>query len=165
MPGSFLNTGSTMAIFAERQDKQQIEEGSDFAPKFDADGLIPCITTDADTGAILMFAFMNNEALARTIQTGEVHYYSRSRQKLWKKGESSGLTQRVVQMLIDCDQDCIQLRVKVANVHGAGSCHVGYRTCFYREVPVGELPEGGPVKLRFVETEKVFDPSQVYGNA
>lgn len=154
-----------MAIFAERKDKQQIEEGSAFAPKFDADGLIPCITTDADTGAILMFAFMNNESLARTIQTGEAYYYSRSRKKLWHKGEESGLVQHVKQLLIDCDQDCLQMRVKVADVHGAGSCHVGYRTCFYREVPIGVLPEGGPVQLNFTETEKVFDPQQVYGKS
>jgi len=152
-----------MGIFAERRDNSRIEEGTDFAPKFDANGLIPAITTDADSGAILMFAFMNDEALAKTIETGEVHYYSRSRNKLWKKGESSGLTQRVVQMLVDCDQDCIQLRVKVANVHGAGSCHVGYRTCFYRAVEVGSLPQDGPVRLRFVEDAKVFDPKQVYG--
>lgn len=152
-----------MALFAERKDKQQIEESNDFAPKFDEHGLIPCITTDADSGAILMFAFMNRESLARTIQSGEAYYWSRSRNKLWHKGEESGLVQHVKQLLIDCDQDVIQMRVTVADVHGAGSCHVGYRTCFYREIPVGSLPEGGPVKLNFVETEKVFDPKQVYG--
>lgn len=154
-----------MSIYAPRTTKQAIEQGADFAPKFDADGLIPCVTTDADTGAILMFAYMNAESLQRTIETGEAYYWSRSRGKLWHKGEESGLVQHVKQLLIDCDQDCLQMRVKVADVHGGGSCHVGYRTCFYREVPTGKLPESGPVQLAFTETEKVFDPEQVYGRS
>ena len=153
------------SMFAARGDKNQVEQGTRLAPKFDADGLIACITTHAQTGEVLMFAYMNEQALAKTIETGEVHYWSRSRRELWKKGASSGLTQTVRQMLIDCDQDCLVLRVDVgrasANEQVEAACHVGYRNCFYREVPVGEVPDG-PVELKIVG-EKVFDPEQVYG--
>ena len=151
--------------FAPRTSVEQVEEGNELAPKFDANGMIPCVTTDHATGELLMFAYMNDEALTRTIATGEAHYYSRSRKKLWRKGESSGLIQHVQQMLIDDDQDCVWLRVKVADVHNAASCHVGYRSCFYREVPTGELPAESPVALTFTEREKAFDPKEVYGDA
>ncbi len=156
----------TTTLFAPRGDTRQLEEGPDFAPRFDADGLIPCITTHADTGEVLMFAFMNDLALSRTIETGYVHYWSRSRQKLWKKGESSGMTQKVVQMLTDCDQDCIVVRVTLgaAATGDSASCHVGYRNCFYREVSVGSVPEAGPVQLRLTQ-EKVYDPDAVYGKS
>ncbi len=150
-----------MSIFAPRGDKQQIEESDQLAPKFDADGLIPCVTTDHQTGQLLMFAYMNAESMQRTIESGEAYYYSRSRKKLWHKGEESGLVQHVQQMLIDCDQDCIWLKVKVADVHGGASCHVGYRTCFYRQIPTGQ-PAASPVKLQFTETQKLFDPRKVY---
>ncbi len=146
--------------FAERISVEQVEEGSALAPKFDADGLIPCITTEAETGDVLMLGYMNSEALNRTISTGEAHYWSRSRQRLWRKGSTSGLTQQVVEMRIDDDQDAVWLRVRVA---GSGaSCHVGYRSCFYRAVPVGD-DAGQP--LTFLEVQKTFDPKEVYGDA
>lgn len=144
--------------FAERQSHAEVEEGTAFAPKFDEHGLIPCITTDAATGEVLMFAFMNAEALRRTIALGEAVYYSRSRRELWHKGATSGHVQKVVEMRIDCDQDAVWLRVDTG---GKGSCHVGYRSCFFRSVPLGE----GEKVLRFEESEKLFDPGQVYGKA
>jgi phosphoribosyl-AMP cyclohydrolase len=145
-----------MTSFAPRTSIEQVEESAELAPKFDADGLITCVTTQADTGEVLMVGYMNAQALERTISTGEAHYYSRSRQVLWHKGATSGLTQQVVEMRIDDDQDAVWLRVRVAG-NGA-SCHVGYRSCFYRAV---HLPSG---RLDFVETEKTFDPFAVYGD-
>jgi len=145
--------------FASRKSVEQVEEGDDLAPKFDENGLIPVVTTDHATGGVLMHAYMNTEALTKTIETGQAHYYSRSRQKLWRKGETSGLVQNVKQLLIDDDQDCLWMRVEVT---GSGaSCHVGYRSCFYRSIPVGD---SGPVKLAFTETQKAFDPKAVYGD-
>jgi len=147
-------------LFGQRTSVEQVEEGTDLAPKFDAQGFIPCVTTDHCSGELLMVAVMNREALARTIETGEAWYYSRSRRQLWHKGATSGLVQKVVEMRIDDDQDCVWLRVEVA---GGASCHVGYRSCFYRRVPVGaERGAGG--KLEFTEREKVFDPQAVYGD-
>ena len=138
---------------------EQAEEGTDFAPKFDAQGLVPCITTNADNGDVLMLGWMNEEALRLTIETGEAHYFSRARQVLWHKGATSGLVQKVVEARIDDDQDAIWLRVSVA---GSGaSCHVGYRSCFYRAVPVAE-DAGKP--LEFLEDQKTFDPVEVYGD-
>lgn len=144
--------------FAERTSHTAVEEGTAFAPKFDEHGLIPCVTTDAATGEVLMFAFMNAEALRRTVALGEAVYYSRSRGELWHKGATSGHVQKVLEMRIDCDQDCIWLRVDTG---GKGSCHVGYRSCFFRSVPLGE----GEKVLQFEETEKLFDPDLVYGAA
>ena len=153
---------TTSTPFAARMSVEQVEEGSDLAPKFDADGLIPCITTDANTGEVLMLGYMNGEALQRTIATGEVHYWSRSRQCLWHKGATSGLIQKVVELRIDDDQDAVWLRVKVA---GSGaSCHVGYRSCFYRSVELGGS-SGEPARLVFTESRKSFDPKDVYGDA
>jgi phosphoribosyl-AMP cyclohydrolase len=146
--------------FAARVSVEQVEEGAELAPKFDERGLIPAVTTDYETGELLMHGYMNAEALERTIETGEAHYYSRSRQALWHKGATSGLVQRVRELLIDDDQDCVWLRVDVA---GGASCHVGYRSCFYRRVPLGSAE--GPVRLEFTEREKVFDPKEVYGDA
>jgi phosphoribosyl-AMP cyclohydrolase len=150
-------------LFGERKTVEQVEEGTDLAPKFDADGMIPVVTTDHASGELLMHAYMNAEALTLTIQTGEAHYFSRSRQAIWHKGATSGLVQKVVELLIDDDQDCVWLRVDVA---GGASCHVGYRSCFYRKVPDSALresavPDGG-VELEFTETEKIFDPEEVY---
>lgn len=145
--------------FAERKSVEQVEEGTDLAPKFDEHGLIPVVTTDFDSGEVLMHAYMNPEALTQTIKLGEAVYWSRSRKVLWHKGASSGLVQRVKEMRIDDDQDCVWLRV---DVQGGASCHVGYRSCFYRAVPVGDNA-GAP--LGFTETEKVFDPQAVYGDA
>ncbi len=152
--------------FKDRQSIEQVEEGNDLAPKFDDRGLITVVTTDADSGELLMQGYMNREALQLTITSGEAHYYSRSRQVLWHKGATSGLVQSVRELLIDDDQDCIWLRVEVS---GGASCHVGYRSCFYRRVPVGtdfgRKQSGGHVPLEWTETEKVFDPLEVYADA
>ncbi|NCY02888.1 MAG: phosphoribosyl-AMP cyclohydrolase [Planctomycetia bacterium] len=147
--------------FGARVSIEQVEEGDELAPKFDAQGLIPCVTTDHASGEVLMVAVMNREALARTIETGEAHYWSRSRQQLWHKGATSGLVQKVAEMRIDDDQDCVWLRVEIA---GGASCHVGYRSCFYRRVPVG-AERGQDTRLAFTENQKVFDPKAVYGDA
>lgn len=148
--------------FAPRQSIEQVEEGHDLAPKFDRDGLIPVVTSDAASGEMLMHGYMNDEALRCTIETGEAHYYSRSRKMLWHKGATSGLVQRVVEMRIDDDQDSVWLRVDVA---GGASCHVGYRSCFYRSIPLGPLDNDLAPRLKFEESEKVFDPVAVYGDA
>jgi phosphoribosyl-AMP cyclohydrolase len=131
------------------------------APKFDKDGLIPVVTTDYDSGEVLMIANMNAEALAKTIELGEAVYFSRSRQQLWHKGATSGLVQKVREILIDDDQDSVWLRV---DVQGGASCHVGYRSCFYRSVPISP-DSANPLALTFTITEKVFDPKAVYGDA
>lgn len=145
--------------FQERRSVEQVEEGVDLAPKFGADGLMPCITSDAHSGEMLMLGWMNAEALRLTIETGEAHYFSRARQVLWRKGATSGLVQKVVEARIDDDQDAVWLRVDIA---GSGaSCHVGYRSCFYRAVPIRH-DAGQP--LTFVEQEKTFDPDDVYGD-
>ena len=147
-------------IFGERVTVEQVEEGTELAPKFDAHGLIPAVTTDFESGELLMHGYMNAEALALTIATGEAHYYSRSRQAIWHKGATSGLTQKIRELKIDDDQDCVWLRVDVA---GGASCHVGYRSCFYRTVPYGADADGNePLQLEFTEHEKVFDPEEVY---
>ena len=125
-------------------------------PKFDADGLVTAVATDAATGELLMVAHMNAEALAKTIASGEAHYFSRSRKKLWRKGEESGHTQRVVEMRVDCDQDAVWLKVEQT---GAGACHTGRRSCFYRAVPLGK---SGDVTLEFCELGRTFDPAATY---
>jgi phosphoribosyl-AMP cyclohydrolase len=132
--------------FAARGDHDAIELGSDFAPKFDGDGLIVAIAVDAATGEVLMVAHMNEEALARTVETASAWFWSRSRRKLWRKGEESGNTLAVREMRIDCDQDAILLKVEMAG--DAVACHQGYRSCFYRTVPVGEAATPG-LKLGF----------------
>ena len=133
-----------------------IEEGLKLQPRFDADGLVTAVTTDAETGELLMVAHMNAEALAKTIASGEAHYFSRSRKKLWRKGEESGHTQRVVEMRVDCDQDAVWLRVEQK---GPGACHTGRKSCFYRAVPLGQT---GEVSLKFSAAEKAFDPAEAY---
>jgi len=133
-----------------------IEEGTVFTPKFDANGVITAVVTDAGSGELLMVAHMNNEALEKTVASGEAWYYSRSRKALWKKGETSGHVQRVVELRVDCDQDSVWLKVEQ---HGAGACHTGRRSCFYRVVPLGK---GGTVTLE-LRDEKTFDPGKVYG--
>jgi phosphoribosyl-AMP cyclohydrolase len=149
-------------LFAKRVSVEQVEEGHELAPKFDERGLMPVVTTAWESGELLMHGYMNAEALKRTIESGEAWYFSRSRQALWHKGATSGLVQKVREMRIDDDQDCVWLRVEVV---GDASCHVGYRSCFYRSVPTGETPADGPVQLAFEEDEKVFDPLAVYGDA
>lgn len=148
--------------FAKRQTIEQVEEGDELAPKFDEHGLIPAVTTDYETGELLMHGYMNEEALRQSIATGEAHYFSRSRQAIWHKGATSGLIQNIIEMRIDDDQDCVWLRVRVGG-NGA-SCHVGYRSCFYRSLPTGALPDK-PISLTYEEQEKVFDPVAVYGDA
>ena len=142
--------------FAPPGTASDLEEGLGLTPKFDADGLVTCVAADAGSGEVLMVAHMNAEALRRTIATGEAWYFSRSRGALWKKGETSGHTQRVVEMRVDCDQDAILLKVE----QSGGTCHTGRRSCFYRAVPLGK---SGVVALEFRE-DRVFDPKKVYKN-
>lgn len=150
-------------IFGTRESVEQVEEGTVLAPKFDKDGLIPVITTDYDTGEVLMHAYMNSEALAKTIEIGEAVYYSRSRKVIWHKGATSGLVQKVKELRIDDDQDCVWMRVEVK---GGASCHVGYRSCFYRSIMFQDRSKGQtPVQLKFEEKHKVFDTKKVYGDA
>jgi len=142
---------------SNKSSTQEIEEGLAFAPKFDADGLVTCVATDAKSGDVLMVAHMNAEALQKTIATGEAWYFSRSRRALWRKGERSGHSQRVVEMRVDCDQDAVWLKVEQ---QGAGACHTGRRSCFYRTVPLGKA---GAATLEFRDADKVFDPDRTYG--
>ncbi len=155
MEGDLAN----QAPFAAPAGTAELEEGTALTPKFDADGLVTAVATDAKSGDVLMVAHMNGEALAKTIATGEAWYFSRSRHALWKKGETSGHTQRVVEMRIDCDQDAVWLKVEQI----AGACQTGRRSCFYRAVPLG-TPEGKlhAAKLEF-RGERVFDPETAYG--
>jgi phosphoribosyl-AMP cyclohydrolase len=135
-------------------DSSDTEEGLGLQPKFDAAGLVTCVATDADTGEVLMVAHMNDEALRKTIASGEAWYFSRSRNALWRKGETSGHTQRVVEMRMDCDQDAVWIRVEQVGA----ACHTGRRSCFYRKVTTGE----GGARLSFVDAERLFDPNSVY---
>ena len=137
--------------------KSEIEEGLAFAPQFGGDGLITAVVTDIKSGELLMVAHMNAEALRKTIESGEAWYYSRSRKALWKKGESSGHVQRVIELRVDCDQDALWLKVEQ---EGPGACHTGRRSCFYRAVPLGK---SGAVALEFRNGDKTFDPHSVYG--
>ena len=146
--------------FEQRKTIEQVEESTELAPKFDQDGLIPVVTTDFNSGEVLMQGYMNEEAFKKTISLGEAVYYSRSRKTLWHKGKTSGLVQNIKEIRIDDDQDCVWLRV---DVQGGASCHVGYRSCFYRSVPFGE--NNSSTILKFEEKEKVFDPKEVYGEA
>ena len=133
-----------------------IEEGLTLLPKFDADGLVTAVATDVASGDVLMVAHMNAESLAKTIETGEAWYFSRSRKKLWKKGEQSGHVQRVAELRVDCDQAAVWIKVEQV---GAGGCHTGRRSCFYRAAPLGQT---GAVKLEFRDADKTFDPAKVY---
>jgi phosphoribosyl-AMP cyclohydrolase len=130
------------------------EEGLAFQPKFDASGLVTCVATDAATGDVLMVAHMNDEALRKTIDSGDAWYFSRSRNALWRKGETSGQTQRVVEMRMDCDQDAVWIRVE----QQGAACHTGRRSCFYRKVETA----GGDTRLSFVDADRQFDPAKVY---
>jgi phosphoribosyl-AMP cyclohydrolase len=130
------------------------EEGLAFQPKFDASGLLTCVATDAASGEVLMVAHMNEEALRKTIESGEAWYFSRSRKALWRKGETSGHTQRVVEMRLDCDQDAVWIRVEQIGA----ACHTGRRSCFYRRIETGE----GGARLAFVDADRLFDPEAVY---
>ena len=147
-------------LFEKRKSVEQIEESTELAPKFDENGIIPVVTTDYSSGEVLMQGYMNEEAFKKTIETGEAVYFSRSRNTLWHKGKTSGLIQNVREIRIDDDQDSVWLRV---DVKGGASCHVGYRSCFYRSVPLGK--NKAKIVLQFEEKEKVFDPKKVYGNS
>ena len=146
-------------MFKKRDNIKEIEEGKYFSPKFDEKGLIPVITTDSSTGDILMHGYMDTEALKKTIETQEAHYWSRSRKKIWHKGKISGFIQKVKEIRIDDDQDSIWLSVDIG---GGASCHVGYKSCFYRSVPLGKIKNLKEIEINFEEKEKIFDPKKVY---
>lgn len=147
------------SVFPARTTTADIELGTTLQPKFGPDGLIPCITTDHATNEVLMFAFMNAQALAHTIKTKQATYWSRSRQKLWVKGEESGNVQRVKELLVDCDQDVLLLKVENA---GGAACHNGYKSCFYRKL-VDRADAADPASLQLELTaRRVFDPATVY---
>jgi phosphoribosyl-AMP cyclohydrolase len=144
--------------FTPPGNKAELEEGAALTPKFDGDGLLTCVATDAVSGEVLMVAHMNAAALAKTIATGQAWYYSRSRAALWRKGETSGHIQHVVEMRVDCDQDAVLIKVE----QEGGACHTGRRSCFYRAVPLGKADaKSGAVTLEFRD-ERVFDPKTVY---
>ena len=146
-------------MFKKRHTIKEVEEGKYLSPKFDENSLIPVITTDFKTGDILMHGYMNYEALKKTIETKEAHYWSRSRKKIWRKGQVSGFIQKVKEIRIDDDQDSVWLSVDIGN---GSSCHVGYRSCFYRSVPLGKIKNEEKLELKFTEKEKTFDPEKVY---
>ena len=146
-------------MFKKRDSVFEVEEGKFLSPKFDSQGLIPVITTDNKTGEVLMHGYMNSEALKKTIETKEAHYWSRSRKSIWHKGKTSGFTQKVIQIRIDDDQDSVWLSVDIGN---GASCHVGYKSCFYRSIPLGKIDQSEKVEMKFEEKEKKFDPEKVY---
>ena len=146
-------------MFKKRDSVFEVEEGKFLSPKFDSQGLIPVITTDNKTGEVLMHGYMNSEALKKTIETKEAHYWSRSRKSIWHKGKTSGFTQKVIQIRIDDDQDSVWLSVDIGN---GASCHVGYKSCFYRSIPLGKIYQSEKVEMKFEEKEKKFDPEKVY---
>ena len=141
---------------------EEVEEGNTLSPKFNQDGLIPCVTSDSKTNEVLMVGYMNAEALTKTIENAEAYYYSRSRQKVWHKGSTSGLVQTVKEIRIDDDQDSIWLSVEVGGT--GASCHVGYKSCFYRSIPLKNKVSQN-LELKWEEKEKLFDPIEVYGDA
>ncbi len=145
--------------FKKRISVEEVEEGLSLTPKFDENGLIPCITTDNNTGEVLMVGYMNAESLTKTIENGEAYYFSRSQQKIWHKGSVSGLKQKIIDMKIDDDQDSIWISVDVS---GSGaSCHVGYKSCFYRSIPLKSKVDDN-IELIMDDEEKLFDPEEVY---
>ena len=146
-------------MFKKRDNIKEVEEGKYLSPKFDENGLIPVITTDTQTGDILMHGYMNEEALKKTIETREAHYWSRSRKKIWHKGRVSGFVQIVKEIRIDDDQDSVWLSVDIGS---GASCHVGYRSCFYRSIPLGKIKNEEELEMEFKEKEKIFDPKKVY---
>ena len=146
-------------MFKKRNNIKEVEEGKYLSPKFDENGLIPVITTDFHTGDILMHGYMNDETLKKTIETKEAHYWSRSKKKMWHKGQVSGFIQKVKEIRIDDDQDSVWLSVDIGN---GSSCHVGYRSCFYRSIPLGKIKDEEKLEIKFKETEKTFDPKKVY---
>ena len=146
-------------MFKKRDNIEEVEEGKYLSPKFDENGLIPVITTDFQTGDILMHGYMNDEALKKTIETKEVYYWSRSRKTIWHKGQVSGFVQKVKEIRIDDDQDSVWLAVDIGN---GASCHVGYRSCFYRSIPLGKIINEKKLEMKFKDEKKIFDPKKVY---
>ena len=146
-------------MFKKRDNIVAVEEGKYLAPKFDKNGLIPVVTTDFQTGSVLMHGYMNDEALKKTIETKEAHYWSRSRKKIWHKGQVSGFVQKIKEMRIDDDQDSIWISVEIGD---GASCHVGYKSCFYRSIPLGKIDNTERIEINFDEKEKIFDPKKVY---
>jgi len=148
-------------MFKKRNNIKEIEEGKYLEPKFDKNGLIPVVVSDFRNGDILMHGHMNSLALKKTIETKEAYYWSRSRKKIWHKGQISGFVQKVKEMKIDDDQDSVWISVDIGN---GASCHVGYRSCFYRSIPLGKIKNTKEIKINFKEKKKVFNPSKVYKN-
>ena len=148
-------------MFKKRENIKEVEEGQFLAPKFDKNGLIPVITSDYQSGVILMHGYMNSIALKKTIETKEAHYWSRSRKKIWHKGQTSGFIQKIKEIRIDDDQDSVWMSVNIGN---GASCHVGYRSCFYRSIPLGKIKNKKKIKIKFKEKKKLFDPKVIYKN-
>ena len=148
-------------MFKNRISVFEVEEGKILSPKFDQNGLIPVVTTDDKTGEVLMHGYMNDLALKKTIETKEAHYWSRSKNALWHKGKKSGFVQKVIDLRIDDDQDSIWMRVDIGN---GASCHVGYKSCFYRSVPLGKIKDDKNIEMKFKEKDKKFDPKKVLKN-
>jgi phosphoribosyl-AMP cyclohydrolase len=146
-------------MFRKRNNIYEVEEGKFLEPKFDKNGLIPVITADVKTGDILMHSYMNDLALKKTIESKEAHYWSRSRKKIWHKGQISGFKQLVKEIRIDDDQDAILLIVDIGD---GASCHVGYRSCFYRSISLGKIINDKEIQIKFIETKKIFDPKKIY---
>jgi len=148
-------------MFKKRDNIKEVEEGKYLEPKFDENGLIPVITTDFRTGEVLMHGYMNEESLKKTIESKEAHYWSRSRKKIWHKGQISGFIQKIKEIRIDDDQDSIWLSVDIGN---GASCHVGYRSCFYRSIPLGKIINSEELEMEFKENKKKFNPKKIYKN-
>ena len=148
-------------MFKKRDNIEEVEEGKYLSPKFDENGLIPVVTTDFRTGELLMHGYMNDKALKKTIETKEAYYWSRSRKNIWHKGQVSGFIQKVKEIRIDDDQDSVWLSVDIGS---GSSCHVGYRSCFYRSIPLGKIKDEEKLEIEFKETEKTFDPKKIYKN-
>ena len=148
-------------MFRKRDNIKDVEEGKYLSPKFDENGLIPVVTTDFRTGELLMHGYMNDKALKKTIETKEAYYWSRSRKNIWHKGQVSGFIQKVKEIRIDDDQDSVWLSVDIGS---GSSCHVGYRSCFYRSIPLGKIKDEEKLEIEFKETEKTFDPKKIYKN-
>ena len=148
-------------MFKKRDNIKEVEEGKYLEPKFDENGLIHVVATDIRTGDILMHGYMNDEAFKKTIETKEAHYWSRSKKKIWHKGEVSGYVQKIKEIRIDDDQDAVWLSVDIGS---GASCHVGYRSCFYRSVLLGKIKNIENIEMKFKEKKKIFDPEKVYKN-
>ncbi len=146
-------------MFKKRESILKVEEGNLLSPKFDVNGLMPVVTTDHDSGDVLMHGYMNEEALKKTIETKEAYYWSRSRNALWHKGKTSGFVQKVKELRVDDDQDSLWMSVDIGN---GASCHVGYRSCFYRSVPLGPIKNTEEIEIEYKEKEKKFDPKKIY---